>query len=128
MNTTRQRYGSVHGRGRKGWRTFLKPGWVFMFLAIIAFSYAAFSFLAGAGGWQRWFFVAIAAVAIIVIDALDGGGAGGRAGKGEHTEGTDQQSHHTQHRQQNFFRDFTHVFHASSQKIFCAVVTPCANR
>lgn len=49
MNTTRQRYGSVHGRGRKGWRTFLKPGWVFMFLAIIAFSYAAFSFLAP---WQ----------------------------------------------------------------------------
>lgn len=49
MNTTRQRYGSVHERGRKGWRTFLKPGWVFMFLAIIAFSYAAFSFLAP---WQ----------------------------------------------------------------------------
>ncbi|QGU05091.1 SURF1 family cytochrome oxidase biogenesis protein [Corynebacterium comes] len=49
MNTTRQRYGSVHGQGRKGWRTFLRPGWVFMILAIIAFSYAAFSFLAP---WQ----------------------------------------------------------------------------
>lgn len=28
---------------------------------------AAFSFLAGAGGWQRWFFVAIAAVASVFI-------------------------------------------------------------
>jgi signal peptidase II len=28
---------------------------------------AAFSFLAGAGGWQRWFFVGIAAVASIAI-------------------------------------------------------------
>ena len=28
---------------------------------------AAFSFLAGAGGWQRWFFVAIAVVAIVII-------------------------------------------------------------
>ena len=28
---------------------------------------AAFSFLAGAGGWQRWFFVAVASVATVVI-------------------------------------------------------------
>ena len=28
---------------------------------------AAFSFLAGAGGWQRWFFVSIASVATVVI-------------------------------------------------------------
>jgi signal peptidase II len=28
---------------------------------------AAFSFLAGAGGWQRWFFTAIALIAVIVI-------------------------------------------------------------
>ena len=28
---------------------------------------AAFSFLAGAGGWQRWFFVSIASVAAVVI-------------------------------------------------------------
>lgn len=28
---------------------------------------AAFSFLAGAGGWQRWFFVFIASVATVVI-------------------------------------------------------------
>ncbi len=28
---------------------------------------AAFSFLAGAGGWQRWFFVLIASVATVVI-------------------------------------------------------------
>jgi len=28
---------------------------------------AAFSFLAGAGGWQRWFFVGIASVATVVI-------------------------------------------------------------
>ena len=31
---------------------------------------AAFSFLASAGGWQRWFFVALAAVAIIVITTI----------------------------------------------------------
>jgi signal peptidase II len=31
---------------------------------------AAFSFLAGAGGWQRGFFIAIALVAIVVIGAL----------------------------------------------------------
>ena len=31
---------------------------------------AAFSFLAGASGWQRWFFAAIAVVASIIIVAL----------------------------------------------------------
>jgi signal peptidase II len=31
---------------------------------------AAFSFLAGAGGWQRWFFVGIALVASVVILVL----------------------------------------------------------
>ena len=46
---TRSRYGSTHERGRKGWLTFLRPGWVIMFLLIIAFSYAAFTFLAP---WQ----------------------------------------------------------------------------
>jgi signal peptidase II len=31
---------------------------------------AAFSFLAGASGWQRWFFVAVAAIAAVVITRL----------------------------------------------------------
>lgn len=31
---------------------------------------AAFSFLAGAGGWQRWFFVAVALIAAMVITFL----------------------------------------------------------
>jgi len=31
---------------------------------------AAFSFLANAGGWQKWFFTAITAVAVIVITYL----------------------------------------------------------
>ena len=31
---------------------------------------AAFSFLAGASGWQRWFFAAIAAVAAVIIVGL----------------------------------------------------------
>ncbi len=34
----------------------------------LAYNYgAAFSFLAGAGGWQRWFFTALAIVASVVI-------------------------------------------------------------
>lgn len=49
MDTKRQRYGSTHSRGRKGLLTFLRPGWVIMFLLIIAFSYSAFTFLAP---WQ----------------------------------------------------------------------------
>ena len=31
---------------------------------------AAFSFLAGAGGWQRWFFTALAATATVVITVM----------------------------------------------------------
>lgn len=31
---------------------------------------AAFSFLSNAGGWQKWFFTAIAAIAVIVITYL----------------------------------------------------------
>ncbi|MEK9939461.1 MAG: signal peptidase II [Methylotenera sp.] len=31
---------------------------------------AAFSFLANAGGWQKWFFTAITAIAVIVISYL----------------------------------------------------------
>ena len=38
------------------------------FSLVLAFNPgAAFSFLAGAGGWQRWFFTAVAIVASIVI-------------------------------------------------------------
>ncbi|WP_245631364.1 SURF1 family cytochrome oxidase biogenesis protein [Corynebacterium humireducens] len=46
---TRQRYGSTRQKGRRGWLTFLRPGWVVMFLLVVAFSYAAFTFLAP---WQ----------------------------------------------------------------------------
>ncbi|MGH8631419.1 MAG: signal peptidase II [Burkholderiales bacterium] len=31
---------------------------------------AAFSFLAGAGGWQRWFFVAVALLAAVILTVL----------------------------------------------------------
>jgi signal peptidase II len=31
---------------------------------------AAFSFLANAGGWQKWFFTVVTAVAVIVITYL----------------------------------------------------------
>lgn len=44
-----RRHARDHGREKSGWRVFLKPGWVMAVLAIIAFSYAAFSFLAP---WQ----------------------------------------------------------------------------
>jgi signal peptidase II len=38
------------------------------FSLVLAFNPgAAFSFLAGAGGWQRWFFTAVAAIASVVI-------------------------------------------------------------
>ena len=41
------------------------------FSLVLAFNEgAAFSFLAGAGGWQRWLFTAIAIVASVVIVAL----------------------------------------------------------
>lgn len=48
-DTSRQRYGSRHSSGRKAWLAFLKPGWIMMFLIIVAFSYVAFTFLAP---WQ----------------------------------------------------------------------------
>ena len=48
-DTSRQRYGSRHSSGKKGLLTFLKPGWIMMFLIIVAFSYVAFTFLAP---WQ----------------------------------------------------------------------------
>ena len=41
--------GSTATGRRKGWRSFLTPGWIIAVLTIIAFSYAAFSFLAP---WQ----------------------------------------------------------------------------
>lgn len=38
------------------------------FNVVLAYnSGAAFSFLAGAGGWQRWFFVLVASIATVVI-------------------------------------------------------------
>lgn len=46
-STHERRYGRAPQK--KGWRTFLRPGWVFGVLAIIAFSYVAFTFLAP---WQ----------------------------------------------------------------------------
>lgn len=46
-STINRRYGRTPQK--RSWRTFLKPGWVFSVLAIIAFSYAAFTFLAP---WQ----------------------------------------------------------------------------
>lgn len=46
-STRERRYGRAPQK--KGWRTFLRPGWVFGVLAIIAFSYVAFTFLAP---WQ----------------------------------------------------------------------------
>jgi signal peptidase II len=42
----------------------------FFTLALTFNTGAAFSFLAGASGWQRWFFAAIAAIAAVVIVAL----------------------------------------------------------
>jgi len=48
-DSARARYSSPQKKGRKGWTTFLKPGWVVMFLLIVAFSYVAFTFLAP---WQ----------------------------------------------------------------------------
>ena len=48
-------------------------GWVvapFLSLVLTFNTGAAFSFLAGASGWQRWFFAAIAVAAAILIVAL----------------------------------------------------------
>lgn len=46
---------------RLGERLALIPGW--LDLTLVYNTGAAFSFLAGAGGWQRWFFVAIGVLA-----------------------------------------------------------------
>lgn len=46
-STIDRRYGRTPQK--KGWRTFLRPGWVFSVLAIITFSYFAFTLLAP---WQ----------------------------------------------------------------------------
>jgi signal peptidase II len=48
-------------------------GWVVTGFFSVVLTYntgAAFSFLAGASGWQRWFFAAIACAAALVIVAL----------------------------------------------------------
>jgi signal peptidase II len=42
----------------------------FLSLALTYNTGAAFSFLAGAGGWQRWFFAAVAIVAALAITFL----------------------------------------------------------
>ena len=60
-------------------------GWAvapFLSLVLTYNTGAAFSFLAAASGWQRWFFVAIAVVASVVIVALlrRGGGRWHSAG------------------------------------------------
>lgn len=44
-----RRYAKDHQRDKFSWKIFLKPGWIMAVLAIIAFSYATFSFLAP---WQ----------------------------------------------------------------------------
>jgi signal peptidase II len=48
-----------------GERLALIDGW--LDLTLVYNTGAAFSFLAGAGGWQRWFFVGVAVVASIAI-------------------------------------------------------------
>ncbi len=50
---------------RLGERLVLIPGW--LDLTLVYNTGAAFSFLAGAGGWQRWFFVGIGIVAAAFI-------------------------------------------------------------
>lgn len=54
-------------RFKTGERLALVPGW--FDLTLVFNTGAAFSFLAGAGGWQRWFFVGIgvAATAFILV-------------------------------------------------------------
>ncbi len=56
---------AVLGRFAYGERLNLVPGW-FDF-TLVYNTGAAFSFLAGAGGWQRWFFTALAVIASVVI-------------------------------------------------------------
>lgn len=56
---------AILGRFQHGERLNLVPGW-FDF-TLVYNTGAAFSFLAGAAGWQRWFFTALALVASAVI-------------------------------------------------------------
>ncbi len=56
---------AILGRFQYGERLNLVPGW-FDF-TLVYNTGAAFSFLAGAAGWQRWFFTALAIVASVVI-------------------------------------------------------------
>lgn len=56
---------AILGRFEYGERLSLVPGW-FDF-TLVYNTGAAFSFLAGSGGWQRWFFTALAIVASLVI-------------------------------------------------------------
>ncbi len=46
------------------------PIWPFFSIVRVHNYGAAFSFLADAGGWQRWFFIAIGAVATVIIVQL----------------------------------------------------------
>lgn len=46
------------------------PVWPFFSLVRVHNEGAAFSFLADAGGWQRWFFIGIGAVATVIIVRL----------------------------------------------------------
>lgn len=48
MSSTLERYNSTRGQ-KKGWKSFIKPGWIIALLAIVGFSYAAFTVLAP---WQ----------------------------------------------------------------------------
>ena len=52
-------------RFQYGERLNLIPGW--FDLILVYNTGAAFSFLAGAGGWQRWFFTALGIIASVVI-------------------------------------------------------------
>jgi signal peptidase II len=56
---------AILGRLQHGQRVELVPGW--FDLTLVYNTGAAFSFLAGAGGWQRWLFVGIGAIASLFI-------------------------------------------------------------
>ncbi|RNE49558.1 SURF1 family protein [Corynebacterium alimapuense] len=49
MSSTVDNRSNSSTKRRTGWRIFLRPGWLLMLIAIVGFSYAAFSFLAP---WQ----------------------------------------------------------------------------
>jgi len=55
----------VERRFAFGERLEIVPGW--FDLTLVYNTGAAFSFLAGAGGWQRWFFIAIGVAASVFI-------------------------------------------------------------